>query len=158
MKMIVAICLNRGIGFKNKLPWHIPEDLAFFKKTTLGQNIIMGRSTFDSLKSPLKDRFNFVLTRDTNKKSSFDNVRYINSPSEAPENSIIIGGEKIYKLFMDKVDTIYLTQIYKEYKCDTFFPDISNQFRIYSSSSIKYYKDVKFNFVTYKRVDHQLFI
>ena len=146
--IIVAQCKNSGIGMSNDLPWKIKSDLKKFYKLTKGNGnnaIIMGRNTWDSLNNkPLKLRDNLILSTSLNFEITDDN-NYITKTFNNINNIIdfcknknydnvwIIGGEKIYKSFLEYgniIDNIYLTVIDKDYKCDTFFPDIDkNKFR-----------------------------
>jgi dihydrofolate reductase len=158
MKIITAMCLGRGIGFKNKLPWNIPEDLNFFKEKTLGKYVLMGNNTYQSIGRPLRNRINIVLS---NKQKGFINgVNFISLndvsklDKEVKDKLFIIGGGEIYKLFIDskEVDSIYVTHISKTYECDSFFPMIPVDFCISKTSNDYYTSDgVKFNFVKYTR-------
>lgn len=137
MKMIKIItamdCLD-GIGFKDKIPWKCPEDLKFFKETTEGHTVVMGRKTAESLKNPLKNRRNVVLSRGNWSKPGFE-VMSIPSTNEkdvskfiefldTPDNDIfVIGGAEIYKLFLPVAEEIIFTLIKGIHKCDTYFPD-----------------------------------
>lgn len=130
---IVAVSENEVIGNDNKLLWHYPEDLAYFKKRTLGKILILGRKTFESLKKPLPKRFHIVISR-SNLDSPYDNVKYVNSLSEAytvaekmtlteqwPEEVMIIGGGQIYKESLPDADFLYITRIPGEYQGDTHY-------------------------------------
>lgn len=130
MKISIIACqANNGvIGKDNKLPWHLPEDLKFFKKITSGQSVIMGYRTWESLPfKPLKNRKNFVFCR--------EGTVLVDNPDVEPvfdldkfllrtdiNNIFVIGGETLYKLFIDKADEIYLTQIAEDIDGDTYFP------------------------------------
>ena len=149
LNMIVACCVNNGIGYQNGIPWFIRNDLKYFSKTTKGNKnnaIIMGRRTWESLpKRPLPQRHNIVLTRSvetdkTIRNSSSRNTSCFQSSEQAlhfcKENSFdevwIIGGTEIYKhfyeCFTDSINTICLTRVNKEYRCDVYFPEISEKF------------------------------
>lgn len=162
MKAIVAVDLNWGIGCGGKLLQTIPEDMKFFKEATLGNVVVMGRETFESLpgKSPLKDRINIVLTRD---KSFCDSrLTICNSVEETLEklkqydsdNVYIIGGEAIYNEFLPYCNEIFITKIQKEYDADKYFPniDIDKTWVLESVSEMKQYMDVNYNFNKYVRV------
>ncbi len=144
--IIVATDENLGIGKNGKMPWNLKDELKYFQKVTTKttnsdkQNmVIMGRTTWESIPEqhrPLKNRKNVVLTRNTNFK--VDGANVINSMDDAIasaddtiENIFIIGGASVYKQAIDSIDLdgIYLTQIHKEYECDTFFPEIPNNFK-----------------------------
>lgn len=162
MKAIVAVDLKWGIGCEGKLLQMIPEDMKFFKEKTLGNVVVMGRETFESLpgKSPLKDRINIVLTRD---KSFCDSrLTICNSVEETLEklkqydsdNVYIIGGEAIYNEFLPYCNEIFITKIQKEYDADKYFPniDIDKTWVLESVSEMKQYMDVSYNFNKYVRV------
>lgn len=119
ISMIVAASKNGVIGKDNKLPWDkIKEDMNFFKFITTGQIVVMGRKTYESIGKALPNRRNIVLSKSL-KQEQFDNVEVINSIDQVlemnrrdPSNEIIIiGGEEIYKQFMDYADRVYLTII-----------------------------------------------
>lgn len=148
-KIIVATCNNNGIGIDNKLPWEcIKEDMKIFSKLTIGNHnnaIIMGRKTFESIGQPLKNRTNIILSNslELNKNNliSFNNIdniiKYCNE--KAFEECWIIGGSIIYQEFlkMNIVTEIYQTKVYKNYVCDTYFPEISYDFNINNFIKIK---------------------
>ncbi len=127
ISMIVGMAQNRVIGKDNQLPWHLPADLAWFKKTTMGKPIIMGRKTYESIGKPLPGRQNIVITR--SKGLSFNGCDVVNSPSEAialvtdePE-LMVIGGALIYELFLPMAERLYITQVHTKVAGDAFFPD-----------------------------------
>ena len=160
MKAIVAVDLNWGIGCKGKLLQSIPEDMKFFKEKTIGNVVVMGRETFESLpgKNPLKDRVNIVLTR----SESFNDDRLIicNSIDEVlnelqkyeNDKIFIIGGESVYKQFLSYCDELYITKLYNRYKADKFFPNIHtmSNWDLVEESEVKEYNDVRYVFSTYK--------
>lgn len=119
-----------GIGYNNQLPWHLPNDLAFFKKITLGQIVLMGRKTFDSMnQKPLPKRHNLILTRDFNYSSIDDNVQIVHKVEEVlalaeVERIMVIGGAEIFSLFLPYVSEIIRTEIFQSFDCDTFMPEI----------------------------------
>ena len=125
--IIAAIGKNNEIGAKGKLIWHLPEDLKFFKETTLNRQIVMGRKTFESLPRLLPNRKHLVISR--SKEDFPEEVIVFKSVEEFlnfydPEQEIfVIGGETIYRALIDYVDKMYLTEIDKEFKeADVFFP------------------------------------
>ncbi len=131
--LIAGVAKNLCIGKDNKLPWHIPEDLAYFKEKTLGNIVIMGQNTFESIlgyiHKPLPGRTNVVLTRDKNFKTDFDDVEIFFSIEEAIEahkNDTIFfsGGASIYHQTIDLADTLYITHVHQVVDGDTFFPEI----------------------------------
>lgn len=115
------------IGKNNQLPWRLPEDLKYFKRTTMGHPIVMGRKTYESIGKPLPGRTNIVLTRDENFhadgcmtfKTKNDLLTWIrNSDDEV----FITGGAEIFGLFMEEVDRLYVTKIHESFEGDTYFP------------------------------------
>ncbi len=139
--LIAAMDKNRVIGYENRIPWHIPEDLQYFKKVTMGHGIIMGRKTFDSIGHALPGRQNVVLSRD--RSLSFTDCHMAQSLAEGlrhcrnQENVFVIGGESIFREAMEFADTILLSVIQQEYEGDTFFPLIPEKhFRLQSEERI----------------------
>lgn len=124
ISIIAAIGKNRELGIDNKLIWDIPSDLKFFRKTTSGHTVLMGRKTYQSIGRPLPNRRNIVITRDKNLK--IDGVEIYNDIETALKNInedlFIIGGENIYSQFIDKANKLYLTEIEEEFDADTYFP------------------------------------
>jgi dihydrofolate reductase len=125
--LVVAIDAQRGIGVDNKLPWHLPEDLAHFKRVTLGHPIIMGRKTFDSIGRPLPKRRNIVVTR--NPEWRHEGVDAVTSLADAlalvgDEPASIIGGAQVFNESMALADRMIVTEIDHSFACDTFFPPI----------------------------------
>lgn len=127
--MIAAMGCNRVIGKDNKMPWNLPADLQFFKKVTLGNPIIMGRKTYDSIGRPLPGRLNIILTR--NQSLKIDGCTVVNSLDEAlnvasdtdSDEVFITGGAHLYNKFLQDTDRLYLTLIDEIFEGDTFFPD-----------------------------------
>lgn len=130
ISIIAALSENRLIGLNNRLPWHIPEDLKWFKKTTMGHPVIMGRKTFESLQRPFPGRKNIVLSTRINYKASGAFVcrsidEAIKILKDGDEKEIfIIGGGQVFKKTLPRADRIYITIIHKEIEGDTFFPVI----------------------------------
>ena len=126
LSAIVAISQNNIIGLNNGLPWHLPEDLKHFKQTTTGHTIVMGRKTFESIKKPLPNRTNVVLT--TQKDFTADGIVVINDLSDwlkkqnPAEEIFIVGGAGVYELAWPMIENIYLTLIEKDVEGDTHFP------------------------------------
>jgi len=140
--IIVAIASNRAIGKNNRLLFHLPEDLKYFKKVTSGHTVIMGKNTWDSLPlKPLPGRTNIVLNREMELKCdqcvtlpSVDEViRYCEKLND-PE-CFIIGGGEVYKTFLPLAQRLYITRVEKEFEADTFFPEIpGNEWKLVSST------------------------
>jgi dihydrofolate reductase len=127
LTLVVAIDAQRGIGIDNKLPWHLPEDLAHFKRVTLGQPIIMGRKTFDSIGRPLPGRRNIVVTRNSDwGHAGVEAATSLEAAIElvGDEPASIIGGAQIFKESMTMADRMIVTEIGHSFACDTFFPPI----------------------------------
>ena len=141
IKLIVAVSENNVIGVKNDLPWHLPDDMDFFKKKTLNSSVIMGKNNFLSIPEkfrPLKNRINIILTRNTsfNAKECLianDLKAAIKLAKKAKKNIFIIGGGMVYKdaLTQGLIDIIYLTRIHAQIKGDVFFPELDmNKWRV----------------------------
>ncbi len=126
---IAAAAKNNVIGRDNQIPWYLPADLQFFKKTTLGHHVIMGRKSFESLGRPLPKRTNVVITRDPFFVATGCVV--VHSLAEAlalakqngETEAFIIGGGEIYRQALPFLDRIYLTEVDAVVEGDTFFPE-----------------------------------
>ena len=142
LSMIVAHADNRIIGKDNDMPWHLPADLAYFKKTTLGKPVIMGRKTYESIGRPLPGRQNIVISRNTGYK--VEGVDVVASVDEALEKAgsvdevMVIGGGAIYKHCMPAADKLYITHIkatidgdtqFAEYDADNDWQKVSSELR-----------------------------
>lgn len=127
LSMIVAHADNRVIGKDNDMPWHLPADLAYFKKTTLGKPIIMGRKTYESIGRPLPGRKNIVITRDTNYQALgveiVDSIEAALALVSDAEEVMVIGGGAIYKHCISAAKRLYITHIDADIDGDTFFPE-----------------------------------
>jgi len=124
LTLIVAMDRQRGIGIDNKLPWHLPEDLAHFNRLTSGHPIIMGRKTFDSIGRALPNRRNIVVTR--NPAWRHDGVEAVTSLDAAlalvgDTPAFIIGGAQIFDASMALATRLIVTEIDHDFACDTFF-------------------------------------
>jgi dihydrofolate reductase len=129
-KAIAAMSLNRVIGAGGKIPWHLPDDFKWFKKTTTGHVIVMGRKTFESIGKPLPNRINAVLSR-----SGFrhDGVHTIQSLAElaglaADREVFICGGAEVYRQTLPLCSDLYLTVVKRTVEGDTFFPPFEHEF------------------------------
>ena len=128
--LVVAASTNNVIGKSNQLIWHLPNDLKFFKNTTWGFPVIMGRKTFEAVNKPLPGRTNIVITRKPDWKvdgviTALDLEDAIQKAAETNARQIfIIGGGEIYKQSISIADTIYLTRVHAVLDGDTFFPVI----------------------------------
>jgi len=125
--MIAAMGRDRVIGLNNKMPWHLPADLQWFKKTTLGSPVIMGRKTYDSIGRPLPGRLNIILSR--NKKLEIEGCTVVNSleaallAAEGAKEVFITGGAHLYEKFLGDAARLYLTLIDADFEGDTYFPE-----------------------------------
>ena len=126
LSIVVAMDDNSLIGKNNQLPWHLPADLAYFKKLTTGKSILMGRKTYDSIGRPLPNRRNIVITR--NSKISIPGCEVVSSIDQALELTkndhevMVIGGASLCGQFLPQVDRLYITKIDGEFEGDVFFP------------------------------------
>ncbi len=141
LSMVVATANNRVIGKDNDMPWHLPADLAYFKKTTLGKPVIMGRKTYESIGRPLPGRQNIVISRDINYKA--EGVETVTSVDAAlalvseVEEVMVIGGGAIYQHCLPAADRLYITHIEAEIEGDTQFPFYDTNIWKKVSSSIR---------------------
>ena len=129
MIAIAAMSRNRVIGVDGRIPWHISEDLKFFKRTTLGHIIVMGRKTYDSIGKPLPSRENWVVSREADIAGvtvlrSFD---AITEPTDGRQ-LYIIGGAQLYAVLLPRCTELLLTRINRDVEGDTFFPEFENTF------------------------------
>jgi dihydrofolate reductase len=126
---IVAMSSNRVIGKDGTLPWHIPADLKFFKKTTLGHPILMGRKTFDSIGKPLPGRRNIVLSRTMPPREGVEVIRTIDELQCADDEQVfLIGGAQLFESMLPQCAGMYLTFIEQAYEGDVIFPAFEHLF------------------------------
>jgi dihydrofolate reductase len=130
ISIIVAVSEDWGIGKDNELLWHISEDLRRFKKLTLGNTVIMGKKTWESLpRRPLPGRKNIVLTDDPQENIEFCVTAYsiedALSKCTKGEEVFIIGGGSVYRQFMPFADKLFITHVHKQAPADIYFPEIS---------------------------------
>jgi dihydrofolate reductase len=124
--LILARARNGVIGAGGGLPWHLPEDLAFFKRTTMGHPIVMGRKTWESIGRPLPGRRSVVVTRD--RGFSATGAEVVHSLDEAialcctAEEIFVIGGAHLYAVALPRADRLLLTEIHADFEGDTFLP------------------------------------
>lgn len=129
-KAIVAMSLNRAIGKDNKLPWHLPEDLKWFKKLTTGNVIIMGRKTWESIGKPLPNRESIVVSR-----TDIPGIRTVRSLSEINPNAdsrdyFIIGGAQLFRNALPLCSDLYLTLVKREVAGDVFLDAFEEKFSL----------------------------
>ncbi|MDS9471240.1 dihydrofolate reductase [Sporosarcina pasteurii] len=141
ISLMVAHDPDRVIGLNNDLPWHIPEDLKYFKEKTMGKAMVMGRKTYESIGRPLPGRLSIVVTR--NKSYSAEGVvvahdldEAIQKAKEYADEVMIIGGAEIFKLMMDIADRLYITEVHEHFKGDTFFPEYTDGWRLTDKSEV----------------------
>jgi dihydrofolate reductase len=132
--LIVAVSQNNVIGRDNQLPWHLPEDLKYFKSVTMGKPILMGRKTFDSIGRPLPGRTNIVITRDP--EWTAQGVEIASDievalamgkkacQAVAVDEIMVIGGAQIYQKLLPYADRLYLTRVEAKVQGDAVFPEI----------------------------------
>ncbi|PGY14110.1 dihydrofolate reductase [Bacillus sp. OV166] len=128
ISFIVAMDENRVIGKDNQLPWHLPEDLKFFKRVTMGHPIAMGRKTHESIGRVLPGRENIVITRQVNYQSEDCTVFYsiedfVKKSKKQSEEIFVIGGAEIFNETFEFADRLYITLIHEKFAGDTFFPE-----------------------------------
>lgn len=156
---IVAASRNNVIGRQGELPWHIPEDMQFFREKTKGKALIMGRKTFESVGHPLPNRLNVVVTHQPGYKaegayvvsSIQEGIEYCKKHQDKYGDEIfIIGGGEIYRQSMDLVDIIYLTRIHQDFEGDAVYPEVDpNEFVEVERRERQ--EPVPFTFLTYTR-------
>ncbi|QIZ77829.1 type 3 dihydrofolate reductase [Ferrimonas lipolytica] len=125
--MIACMARNHVIGKENKMPWHLPADLAHFKSVTMSKPIVMGRKTYESIGRPLPGRQNIVISRQ--EALTIPGVEVVNSIDAAmalvaatTDELMVIGGGQLYGELLPRADTLYLTMVDAELDGDTHFP------------------------------------
>ncbi len=128
--LVVAAAKNNAIGKNNKLLWHLPNDMRYFKNVTWGMPVVMGRKTFEALGKPLAGRKNIVMTKQAGWKQegvvvikSFEDALLLAKEMDVKE-LMVIGGGEIYSAVIDKARRIHMTRVNAEFEADTFFPEI----------------------------------
>ncbi|WHY95562.1 dihydrofolate reductase [Peribacillus simplex] len=140
ISLIVAMDQNRVIGKNNELPWHLPADLQYFKKVTMGHPIVMGRKTFESIGRVLPGRENVIVTRNQDFKAEgcvvLHDIAQIKTFADSRDEEVfVIGGAEIFKEILPVTDRLYITEIHETFEGDTFFPVIDeNQWDKVSSN------------------------
>jgi len=133
---VAAMASNRVIGKNGQLPWHLPEDLKFFKELTSGHAVIMGRKTFDSIGRPLPKRKNIIISKSLQRAhagtSLVNSIEEIFSANLGVTGDLyVIGGAQVYESLMPHISELFLSYIHKEYSGDTTFPEFENKFGDY---------------------------
>lgn len=162
MNLIVAVDKNWAIGLSNKLLVSIPADMKFFRETTRGKVVAMGRKTLESFPGgqPLKNRTNIVLTKDLNYKVKDAVVvgtleEMVEELKKYPSEDIyVIGGESVYRQLLPYCDTAYVTKIDHIYEADTFFPNLDEMkdWKMTGVTEEQTYFDLEYVFAKYERV------
>ncbi|MFM0201386.1 dihydrofolate reductase [Paraburkholderia fungorum] len=160
LTLIVARANNGVIGRDNQLPWRLPEDLAFFKRTTMGAPIIMGRKTHESIGRPLPGRRNIVVTRDATRRfqgcdaaTTLQDALQLAAQDQAPE-AFLIGGAQLYTEGLRQADKLIITEISADFEGDATFPELDeNEWEevAHETHRADAPNDFDYAFVTYKR-------
>lgn len=132
ISLIVAVDANNGIGYKNQLLCHLPNDLKYFKRVTSGSAVLMGRKTFDSIGRPLPNRLNLVVSKSVQQIEGcevFESIEAAITFAQAQNqaNFFIIGGDSIYKQALPLCNKLYLTRIHHSFDADAFFGPVPQQ-------------------------------
>jgi dihydrofolate reductase len=155
--LIAAMSKNKVIGRDSQLPWKFPSDMKFFKETTTGKAVVMGRLTFESINSkPLPNRLNIVISSQIKPDNIDESIVWLNDPTAlnltnfpalSDQEVFIIGGSSIYSYFLDKSKFLYLTLIGRDYEGDSYFPDYESIFNqtIFNKTIIE--KEVSLTFL-----------
>ena len=161
MKAILAADKNWGIGYNNRLLVSIPSDMKFFRQTTTGKVVVMGRKTLESFPNgmPLKNRTNIVLTG--NQNYQVKDAVIVHSEDELMEelkkyntdDIYVIGGESVYRMMLPYCDTVYVTKIDRAFQADTFFPNLDemDEWVMTEESEEQTCFDLEFCFTKYER-------
>lgn len=134
LSIIVAAAENGAIGRDNALPWHLPGDLAYFRRVTMGKPVVMGRKTFESIGRPLPGRTNIVITRDRSWRhegvhalASLEQALVLAADvavADGADELMVIGGAEIYAAALPLAARVYLTEVHAEIEGDVFFPEL----------------------------------
>lgn len=161
MNLIAAVDKNWAIGLKNKLLVSIPADMKFFRETTTGKVVVMGRKTLESFSNqrPLKNRVNIVLTKDETYQVKdalvvHDMEQLREELAKYPSEDIyVIGGESIYRQLVDECDVAHITKIDYAYEADAYFPNLDEkeEWEITADSEEQTYFDLEYQFLKYEK-------
>jgi dihydrofolate reductase len=159
ISIIVAMDKNSLIGIRssNKMPWHLPTDLAYFKKQTINKPVIMGTNTYKSLQKPLPQRQNIVISNSL--PTYINGIEIVRNPSDAIKKAkikdeiMVIGGAQIFKIFLPQADRLYITHIQHEFNGDIYFPKYDKTLWQKTKSTIKNTKnELPCDFALYERI------
>ncbi|HEX8980103.1 MAG TPA: dihydrofolate reductase [Parasulfuritortus sp.] len=156
LSIIVAMARNRVIGVDNKLPWHIPGDLKYFKGLTMGHHIIMGRKTYESIGRPLPGRTTVIVSRDPGYAQdgcliahSLDEAIQL---AEGDDQVFFVGGSSLYEQALPRVGRLYITEIQADYDGDAHFPEFDRAIWREVSRDRRHSEDgLEFDYVVYER-------
>ncbi len=159
LTLILGMDENRGIGYQNQMPWHMPADFKHFKAITMGKPILMGRKTYVSIGRPLPGRRNVVITRDKNFTAPV--IEIYHSPEAAlkmladQKEVMLIGGAELIKQLMPKVERMHITHIHKGFVVDVYCPEWNErEWKLVAEE--KHHADAKnpydYTFATYERL------
>jgi len=161
LSIIAAIGQNNELGKNGRMPWHIPEELAYFKRTTMGHTLIMGRKTFESLPGILPGRPHVIVTRDTTYAPAdtvgITVIHDLGQIANYPD-AFIIGGGEIYSATLHLAQKLYLTRIHAGFDADTFFPMVTpTDFQLVSASEVQHSakQNLSFTYEVYERINAQ---
>lgn len=170
ISLIVAMSENHVIGRDNQLPWHLPEDLQYFKSVTMGKPLIMGRKTFESIGRPLPGRTNIVITRNSTwtaegvqvapdletALSMGEKACKTNTGDEIEMTGneiMVIGGEQIYRLCMPFAERLYLTRVDAEVEGDAYFPKFEmNDWNLVAEKTPKQTQNYPYRFLILEKI------
>jgi dihydrofolate reductase len=164
ISLIVAMASNRVIGLNNKMPWHLSADLKKFKKITMDSPVLMGRKTHESIGKPLPGRTNIIVSRNPEYRQDgclvFNDLKTaLKKACERADEIFVIGGSDLYEAILPITDTIYLTVINREFKGDTFFPELDlNDWSEVAREDIKDDPDAAFSysFLKFEKANKQI--
>ena len=162
MNLIVAVDKNWAIGYGNKLLVSIPQDMKFFRETTSGKVVVMGRKTLESFPNglPLKNRTNIVLTGNKNYKANGAIIVHtieelLEEIKKYPSEEVYcIGGDSVYKQLLPYCDTAHVTKIDFAYEADSYFPNLDEmpEWKVTAESDEQTYFDLEYSFMKYERI------
>jgi len=157
LSLIVAKSTNNVIGINNKLPWHLPNDLKWFKKNTINKTVIMGKNTFLSIGKALPKRNNIVVS--STLTNTYEDILVVNTFEKAIVaankhecEAFVIGGSSMYQKALSIVDKLYITQIYGDFTGDTFFPDFDEkEWDLHYVGKIQKFDNIRFKHTIYTK-------
>tara|TARA_B100001094_G_scaffold330179_1_gene394775 strand:+ start:2145 stop:2624 length:480 start_codon:yes stop_codon:yes gene_type:complete len=157
LALIVAVAKNDVIGYQGQIPWHISEDLKYFKRVTSGHPVVMGRKTFESIGRPLPNRRNIVVTRQLDYHA--EGIEVVHSLAEATskiqqdEQVFVIGGQSLYEEALPLAQALYVTEVDMQVEGDTFFPHwAKHEWSLMHQETHQTQDGIGFSFLQYQRV------